>query len=106
MPRPDTEPLVEEIIELTKGKEMLNIVDIGTGSGAISVSLAKYIDNCHVYSLDISEKALRIGKKNAISNEVDSKIDFIESNLFSGIKDKNIKLDLIVSNPPYIRKKI
>lgn len=56
IPRPDTEPLVEEIIELTKGMEMLNIVDIGTGSGAISVSLAKYIDNCHVYSLDISEK--------------------------------------------------
>ncbi|MEX6588013.1 peptide chain release factor N(5)-glutamine methyltransferase [Paraclostridium bifermentans] len=105
IPRPDTEPLVEEIIELTKGMEMLNIVDIGTGSGAISVSLAKYIDNCYVYSLDISEKALSIGKKNAVSNEVDSKIDFIESNLFSGIKDKNLKLDLIVSNPPYIRKK-
>lgn len=105
IPRPDTEPLVEEIIELTKGKEMLNIVDIGTGSGAISVSLAKYIKDCHVYSLDISEKALSIGKKNAISNGVDNKIDFIESNLFSGIEDKNIKLDLIVSNPPYIRKK-
>ncbi|MCU9807560.1 methyltransferase [Paraclostridium sp. AKS46] len=49
---------------------------------------------------------MSIGKKNAVSNEVDSKIDFIESNLFSGIKDKNLKLDLIVSNPPYIRKKI
>ncbi|MCG4734498.1 methyltransferase, partial [Casaltella massiliensis] len=85
--------------------EMLNIVDIGTGSGAISVSLAKYIKDCHVYSLDISEKALSVGKKNAISNGVDNKIDFIESNLFSGIEDKNIKLDLIVSNPPYIRKK-
>lgn len=105
IPRPDTEPLVEEIIELTKGKDDLNIVDIGTGSGAISVSLAKYIKNCYVYSLDISKKALSIGKKNAISNNVDSKIEFIESDLFSGIKDRNIQLDLIVSNPPYIRKK-
>lgn len=104
IPRPDTEPLVEEVIELSKGKEKLKIVDIGTGSGAITVSLAKYIDGCHVYSLDISDKALSIGEKNAISNNVDNKIDFIKSDVFSGIEDKGLMLDIIVSNPPYIKK--
>ncbi|MEF9992094.1 MAG: peptide chain release factor N(5)-glutamine methyltransferase [Paraclostridium sp.] len=104
IPRPDTEPLVEEVIELAKGNKQLNIVDIGTGSGAITVSLAKYIDGCHVYSLDISDKALSIGTKNAISNNVDDKIEFIKSDVFSGIEDKDLILDIIVSNPPYIKK--
>ena len=104
IPRPDTEPLVEEVIELVKGKENLKIVDIGTGSGAITVSLAKYIKDCQVYSLDISDKALSIGLKNAISNEVEDKINFIKSYIFSGIEDKGLKLDVIVSNPPYIRR--
>lgn len=104
IPRPDTEALVEEVIELAENKEDLNIVDIGTGSGAISVSLAKYINKSHVYSLDISDKALDIGKKNAISNKVESKIDFIKSDLFTSIKDKGLLLDIVVSNPPYIRR--
>ncbi|CEQ09620.1 N5-glutamine S-adenosyl-L-methionine-dependent methyltransferase [[Clostridium] sordellii] len=104
IPRPDTEPLVEEVIELSKGMKDVNIVDIGTGSGAISVSLAKYIKNSYVYSLDISDKALSIGKKNAVNNEVDDKIEFIKSDVFTGIKDRNLKLDIIVSNPPYIKK--
>lgn len=104
IPRPDTEPLVEEVIELSKGMKDVTIVDIGTGSGAISVSLAKYIKNSYVYSLDISDKALSIGKKNAVNNEVYDKIEFIKSDVFTGIKDRNIKLDIIVSNPPYIKK--
>ncbi|CEO22584.1 peptide chain release factor N(5)-glutamine methyltransferase [Paraclostridium sordellii] len=104
IPRPDTEPLVEEVIELSKGMNDVTIVDIGTGSGAISVSLAKYIKNSYVYSLDISDKALSIGKKNAVNNEVDDKIEFIKSDVFTGIKDRNLKLDIIVSNPPYIKK--
>ncbi|CEN80667.1 peptide chain release factor N(5)-glutamine methyltransferase [Paraclostridium sordellii] len=104
IPRPDTEPLVEEVIELSKGMKDVTIVDIGTGSGAISVSLAKYIKNSYVYSLDISDKALSIGKKNAVNNEVDDRIEFIKSDVFTGIKDRNLKLDIIVSNPPYIKK--
>ncbi|MGL5506292.1 MAG: peptide chain release factor N(5)-glutamine methyltransferase [Paraclostridium sp.] len=104
IPRPDTEPLVEEVIELVKDKEDLKIVDIGTGSGAITVSLARYIKSCEIYSLDISEKALDIGLKNAISNGVENKISFIKSDVFSGIEDKGLSLDVIVSNPPYIKK--
>lgn len=104
IPRPDTEPLVEEVIELCKEKEEVNILDIGTGSGAITVSLAKYIEKSRLTSFDISDIALEVGKKNAISNEVDQKIDFIKSDLFTAIKGKNIKFDIIVSNPPYIPK--
>lgn len=105
IPRPDTEVLVEEIIELCKGKEEVSILDIGTGSGAITVSLAKYIQNAQVTSFDISEIPLEVGYKNAISNGVDSKIKFVQSDLFSAINGKNIKYDVIVSNPPYIPKK-
>ncbi|MDK2586912.1 peptide chain release factor N(5)-glutamine methyltransferase [Romboutsia sedimentorum] len=105
IPRPDTEALVEEIIELCKNKDKVEILDIGTGSGAITVSLAKYIEKSTIKSLDISDIPLEVGKKNAINNGVDNKIEFIKSDLFSSIKDKNIKFDVIVSNPPYIPKK-
>ena len=106
IPRPDTETLVEEIIDLCKDKnEEINILDIGTGSGAITVSLAKYIENSKVTSFDISDIPLEVGKINAINNEVDNKIKFVKSDVFSAIKDKEIKFDIIVSNPPYIPKK-
>lgn len=104
IPRPDTEILVEEVIEIGKNKGEIEILDIGTGSGAITVSLAKYLDNANLTSVDISDIALEVGKKNAISNDVDNKIEFIKSNLFTEI-DKDKKFDVIVSNPPYIRKK-
>jgi release factor glutamine methyltransferase len=104
IPRPDTEILVEEVINLCKDVKNPVILDIGTGSGAITVSLAKYIYDSKVYSFDISDIALEVGKTNAINNNVDHKISFIKSNLFDSIKDKNILFDVIVSNPPYIRK--
>ena len=104
IPRPDTEPLVEELIELCRGKENLNILDIGTGSGAITISLAKYLNTSKVKSFDISDIALEVGKKNAISNEVDDRVEFIKSDLFSSIENKSIQFDVIVSNPPYIPK--
>ena len=105
IPRPDTEPLVEELIELCKMKNEVDILDIGTGSGAITISLAKYIEKSKLTSFDISDIPLEVGKKNAISNEVDHKIEFIKSDLFSAIKNKDIKFNIIVSNPPYIPKR-
>lgn len=105
IPRPDTEVLVEEVIELAKKKDAKNILDIGTGSGAITVSLAKYLENVKVTSVDISDIALEIGKRNAISNEVDDRINFVKSDLFTNI-DKETKFDIIVSNPPYIKRKV
>ena len=103
IPRPDTETLVEEIIDLCKDKEV-NILDIGTGSGAITVSLAKYLSNANLTSFDIADIPLEIGKKNAIKNGVEEKVKFVKSDLFSAIKDKGVKFDVIASNPPYIRK--
>ena len=103
IPRPDTETLVEEIINICNNRTGLNILDIGTGSGAITISLAKYLDKSHVVSADISDIALEIASKNAISNNVDERIDFIKSDVFSNVPQGE-KFDLIVSNPPYIRK--
>ena len=105
IPRPDTEVLVEEVIELGKDKGSINILDIGTGSGAITVSLAKYLENAKITSVDISDIALEIGKKNAQSNYVDDRITFIKSDLFTNI-DKDMKFDIIVSNPPYIKREV
>lgn len=105
IPRPDTEVLVEEVIKLAKENDAKNILDIGTGSGAITVSLAKYLENIKVTSVDISETALKIGQKNAIDNEVNDRITFVKSDLFENI-DKEIKFDIIVSNPPYIKREV
>lgn len=105
IPRPDTETLVEEIINLCKDKKDLSILDIGTGSGAITVSLAKYIEDARVTSFDISDIPLEVGRINAINNGVDDKIEFLKSDLFSAIENKDIKFDIIVSNPPYIPRK-
>lgn len=100
IPRADTEILVEEVIKLAEGINNPTILDLCTGSGAIAISLAKYVKNVHICAVDISQKALQIAKKNAELNGVKNNIEFIESNLFEKLKDK--KFDIIVSNPPYI----
>ena len=79
-------------------------MDLCTGSGAIAISLAKYIENSAITAVDISKKALNVAKKNAINNNVQNQITFVESDLFEKIKKE--KYDIIVSNPPYIRKNI
>lgn len=104
IPRPDTEILVEEVIKIAKKIKAKNILDMCTGSGAIAVSLAKYLDNVEITAVDISTKTLNVAKTNAKNNEVENKITFIESNLFENIV--NEKYDIIVSNPPYIKKDV
>ena len=100
IPRPDTEILVEQVIKIAGGINNPIILDLCTGSGAIAVSLAKYVKNVKIYAIDISSKSLDISKQNAELNGVKNNIKFIESNLFEKIKDQ--KFDIIVSNPPYI----
>lgn len=98
IPRYETEFLVEKTIKYYKKlfNNKVSILDIGTGSGAISIALKKNID-CDVTACDISKKALEMAKNNAKSNNVD--INFIESDIFNNINDK---YDIIISNPPYI----
>ena len=104
IPRQDTEILVEEVIDIAKKIKAKRILDLCTGSGAIAVSLAKYLDDVEIIATDISKEALRVAKKNAINNDVEDKITFIESNLFQNIT--KTKFDIIVSNPPYIQKSV
>jgi release factor glutamine methyltransferase len=104
IPRQDTEILVEEIISRFKRESNLRILEIGTGSGAISVSLAKFLKQPKLVSLDISKEALSIAKLNAKKNQVSDQITFIESNLFESLTVDE-SFDIIVSNPPYIPSK-
>ena len=102
IPRQDTEVLVEEVINIAKKIRAKKILDLCTGSGAIAVSLAKYLENIEITALDISGKALDIAISNAKNNHVQDKITFVESNLFKNLGQE--KYDIIVSNPPYIKK--
>ncbi|MEL6919331.1 MAG: HemK/PrmC family methyltransferase, partial [Bacteroidota bacterium] len=84
-----------------KNKPTVRILDIGTGSGCIAISLAKYIPNAEVLALDVSDEALKIAKENATGNDVD--VDFFQWNILSK-KTMGRKFDIIVSNPPYVRQ--
>lgn len=104
IPRPDTEILVEEVIKLVKQSSNPKILDLCTGSGAIGISIAKYIDDCKVILSDISNEALKIATQNCISilgKDKNNKIQILQSDLFKNIREK--KFDIIVSNPPYIK---
>lgn len=122
IPQPDTEILVESTIEKliniannqnrNNKKDIIKLLDLCTGSGAIAVSVENsiYSNNnifeniqVEIYASDISKKALEIAKKNAISNNKNTKISFILSNIFENIKERDF--DIIVSNPPYIETK-
>lgn len=102
IPRPETEELVRWVLadlEMYENKE-ISILDIGTGSGCIAISLAKNIPRAKVYGLDISKKALAVAKENAVMNKVE--VVFVEADILE-IETFNKKVDIIVSNPPYIR---
>ena len=104
IPRQDTEILVEEVIKIAKKVNARKILDLCTGSGAIAVSLAKYLPQAEITAIDISNEALKIAKKNAISNNVENQITFISSDMFTNLNEE--KFDIIVSNPPYIKTNV
>lgn len=101
IPRQETEELVDLIISENKNKKNLKVLDIGTGSGCIAISLAKNILNSKVYTIDISKDAIKLAKTNSLENN--TQITFIQKDI---LKEKNInivdKYDIIVSNPPYV----
>ena len=101
IPRPETELLIEKLIKIYKYKK-ISILDIGTGSGCILVSLLIELPNSIGVGVDISSKAIEIARKNALLYGVDKRIKFLTKSI---IKLYNCKFDLLVSNPPYIDKK-
>ena len=101
IPRPDTERLVELALECIPEKSKWNILDLGTGTGAIALSLAKEHPSCFITATDQSLAAIDVAKQNTDSNNI-SNIKFIQSDWFSNLE--NQQFDMIVSNPPYIRE--
>ncbi len=102
IPRSETEILVEEVINESKNKENIKILDIGSGTGNIAITLAKEIQKSIVHSIDINEKAIELAKENAIINKLNENIDFYCKDISLYKLNSNEKYDIIVSNPPYI----
>lgn len=101
-PRPETEIIIEECLNLIKNKENnLKILDIGTGSGAIAISLAREFINARIIAIDISDQAIEVANKNIINKKLHQQIQLKKQS----INSINSKFDLIVSNPPYLSKK-
>ncbi|MED7788325.1 peptide chain release factor N(5)-glutamine methyltransferase [Francisella sp. 19X1-34] len=100
IPRADTEILVESVLDDISDKNAkLNILDLGTGTGAIALALASELSNSHIVAVDFSQKALGVAKRNANENKI-SNVEFIQSDWYQNLENK--KFDIVVSNPPYI----
>jgi len=104
IPRPETEHLVVAALDRAKefGSQSLKIVDVGTGSGAIAVTVAKHLKSCHMTAIDKSPAALAVARRNAEKHQLgEDRIAFLESDLLSALP-ADAKFDLILSNPPYV----
>ena len=101
IPRPDTEILIEQILKNYSKNDILSVLDIGTGSGCIVLSLLKLFKNFKGVAIDISKKALNVAKYNAKMHQLDNRVKFFKSSVDNFLKGK---YDLIVSNPPYIKQ--
>jgi len=107
IPRPETELLVEQAIERLKAvtseeNKMPSILDLGTGCGAIAISLAKAVQQVRLWATDISADALKLARLNAEKHGVSDKIKFLQGNLWEPLLDEGVTFDIILSNPPYI----
>ncbi len=103
IPRPETEHVIIEALEAVKilDRSPVNIVDLGTGSGCIAITLAKHLPGSKIWGADISLDALNVARRNGQDHALGSDLQWLESDLFEGIP-ADLKFDLIVSNPPYI----
>ena len=104
IPRPETERLVEEVLKIFGGEKgmALRFMEVGTGSGAIAIAMAKELKRCTIVAEDISWEAILLARENARIHGVSGRIRFLVGNLFSALKEGESRLDLVLSNPPYI----
>lgn len=100
IPRPETEHLVETVIELARGAQP-KIVDVGTGSGCVALALAHELKHALVYATDVSPDALEIARANAARLQLDGRVRFVESNVLGSVPEAR-NFDFVVSNPPYV----
>lgn len=104
IPRPETEELVEGVLErinkLWDRTDHLELVDVGTGSGAIAITLALENPQLTVHTVDIAEESIEVAKQNAL--HLGAKVNFLHNDLLNYFVDENKKVDIVVSNPPYI----
>lgn len=112
IPRPETEFVVIAVLDIVKehfnsdtnGQSIpCHVVDVGTGSGAIAITLATELSRIQVTAVDLSTAALEVARKNATGHEVNDRIEFMEQDLLEGASDA--KFDIVVSNPPYVTSK-
>ncbi len=99
VPRPETELIVEEVLARVASDAPLTIVEVGTGSGCLAISLARWLPRARVVAIDISSSALDIARRNAERLEVGHRVRFLRGDVLSGLGGR---FDLVVSNPPYI----
>jgi len=100
IPRPETEHVVETVLALAKPFATPRIVDVGTGSGAIALALAKELPDAEIHAVDVSEAALEVARANAARHQLDSRIIFHQGDLLAGFDGNSF--DFVVSNPPYV----
>ncbi|MCF6343285.1 MAG: peptide chain release factor N(5)-glutamine methyltransferase, partial [Devosiaceae bacterium] len=104
VPRPESELLTDLALEHLKKNPVLQILELGVGSGCIIISILKNALKAKAIGIDLSEQALSIAKKNAVLNGVENQVNFIQGSWFEPLKN-NEKFDIIISNPPYIKSK-
>jgi len=102
IPRPETEHLVEAALAWAGGRRGLRVVDVGTGSGAIAIALAKHLPEAHVWALDISAAALDVARQNAAHYGMLERIEFVPGDLLLPLLSRGQQADLIAANLPYI----
>ncbi len=100
IPRPETEHVIETVLELARDRPPGNVVDVGTGSGCIALALAKEFPQARIHATEISAEALEIARANAARHQLEERIQFHEADLLAGLEE--VAFDYVVSNPPYI----
>jgi release factor glutamine methyltransferase len=108
IPRPETEHVVVRLLDLIRDRggdqRPVRMVDVGTGSGAIAVAVARHAPDCHVTAVDVSDAALDLAKRNASRHEVADRMDFLPSDLLAALP-REPAFDFVVSNPPYVSRR-